>query len=241
MRGEGSRGIEAGHLSVAAVVFDLDGTLLDTIEDLADATNAALKMNGMPERSVDEVRRFVGNGVANLILRAMPGGKVTDTMETSQVPYEHAKVLKCFKEYYGKHCEDKTKPYEGILSLLQKLKEMGIGIAVVSNKSDFAVKKLMPAYFGDLIDVASGEDEAHGIGKKPAPEMVFAALEQIGVDPSEAIYVGDSDVDIATAKNAGMPCVSVTWGFRSREFLIEHGASVMIDKPGEVLDYVLLI
>ena len=101
MRGEGSRGIEAGHLSVAAVVFDLDGTLLDTIEDLADATNAALKMNGMPERSVDEVRRFVGNGVANLILRAMPGGKVTDTMETSQVPYEHAKVLKCFKEYYG--------------------------------------------------------------------------------------------------------------------------------------------
>ena len=222
---------------IKAVVFDLDGTLLDTLEDLADATNAALRMNGMPERSVDEVRRFVGNGVANLILRAMPGGKVTDTMDTAVVPGMHAKVLGDFKEYYGEHCEEKTKPYEGILQLLQELKDRCIGIAVVSNKSDFAVKKLMPAYFGDLIDVASGEDEEHGIGKKPAPEMVFKALEQIGVSPSESIYVGDSDVDIATATNAGMPCISVTWGFRSKAFLLEHGAKVMIDEPGELLSF----
>ena len=220
---------------IKAVVFDLDGTLLDTLEDLADATNAALKMNGMPERSVDEVRRFVGNGVANLILRAMPGGKVTDTMDTADVPEIHAKVLSDFKNYYGEHCEEKTKPYEGIIPMLRGLKDRGIGIAVVSNKSDFAVKKLMPAYFGDLIDIASGEDEAHGIGKKPAPEMVFAALRHMGVSPSEAIYVGDSDVDIATAANAEMPCVSVTWGFRSREFLLEHGAKVMIDDPGDLI------
>ncbi len=220
---------------VKAVVFDLDGTLLNTLEDLACATNVSLRMNGMPERTVDEVRRFVGNGVANLILRAMPGGKVTDTTDTVCLPKEHAKVLSDFSRYYVEHCEDKTKPYEGIIPMLKKLKEMGINIAVVSNKSDEAVKKLMPAYFGDLIDIAKGEDEAHGIGKKPAPEMVYSALSHVGVDPAEAIYVGDSDVDIATAKNAGMPCISVTWGFRSREFLVEHGAGVIIDEPGELM------
>ncbi len=223
---------------IKAVVFDLDGTLLDTLDDLADATNAALRMNGMHERSVDEVRRFVGNGVANLILRAMPGGKVTDATDTVPVPDMHAKVLSDFSVYYQAHCEDKTRPYEGIMPLLRELKEKGIGIAVVSNKSDAAVKKLMPAYFGDLIDIASGENEAHGIGKKPAPEMVFAALDHLGVSPSEAIYVGDSDVDIATATNAGMPCISVTWGFRSREFLLEHGAKVMIDRPEELILYI---
>ena len=221
--------------TIKAVVFDLDGTLLDTLNDLADATNAALKMNGMPARTVDEVRRFVGNGVANLILRAMPGGKVTDTMDTTPVPDLHKKVLEDFKSYYGAHCEDKTKPYDGVIEMLTNLKEKNIGVAVVSNKSDFAVKKLMRGYFGDLVDIASGEDEAHGIGKKPAPEMVYAALKYMRVEPAEAVYVGDSDVDIATATNSGMPCISVTWGFRSREFLLNHGAKVLIDTPLELL------
>ena len=223
--------------NIRAVVFDLDGTLLDTLEDLAEATNVALRKNGLPERSTDEVRRFVGNGIANLIARALPGHREPETVEvlTEEERELHAKVLIDFSGYYEAHCEDKTKPYEGILSLLDELKERGLKIAVVSNKADFAVKKLMPAYFGDRIDVACGEDEAHGIRKKPAPEMVLRALETLGVRAEEAIYVGDSDVDIMTAANAGMPCVSVLWGFRSREFLLEHGAVMLIEKPEEVM------
>ena len=224
-----------------AVVFDLDGTLLDTLQDLADAVNAALEKNGLPVRSVGDVRRFVGNGIANLIVRAMPGGEYPDTLSSIADDPErvalHHRLLQDFSEYYGIHCEDNTRPYDGIIPLLEMLKKKGLRMAVVSNKADFAVKKLIPSYFGDLIDVAAGEDEAHGIGKKPSPEMVLSALDQIGVTPEHAIYVGDSDVDIRTAKNAGMPCISVLWGFRSREFLLEHGAATLIEKPGELLAY----
>ena len=226
-------------MSIKAVVFDLDGTLLDTLQDLADAVNFALNKNGFPTRPITDVRRFVGNGIANLMVRAMPGGDVPDTLgdiegESDRMSM-HARLMADFREYYTLHCEDNTKPYEGIMPMLERLKTAGIKTAVVSNKADFAVKKLIPAYFGDLVDVAAGEDEAHGIGKKPAPDMVLSVLKQLGVTPEQAIYVGDSDVDIDTAANAGMPCISVLWGFRSREFLILHGAGQMIRRPEELI------
>lgn len=220
-----------------AIIFDLDGTLLDTLQDLAEATNAALTMNGFPRRSIDEVRRFVGNGVANLIVRAMPGGSETDTVEMirdDNTRALHAKVLKDFKTYYNEHCEDHTSPYDGVIDMLRRVKNNGIKTAVVSNKSDFAVQKLCKDTFGDLIDVARGENEAAGISKKPAPDMVYAALRELGIEAKDAVYIGDSDVDILTAKAAGMPCISACWGFRSREFLLEHGAKTLIDDPGEV-------
>ena len=225
-----------------AAVFDLDGTLLDTLQDLADAVNYALKVRNLPERSIDEVREFVGNGIVNLIVRARPGGTVTDTFDTikddKQAVALHEMLLDDFKKFYGAHCEDNTKPYDGILDVLRELKCRGIKIAVVSNKADFAVKKLCPAYFGDLVDVASGEDEAHGIGKKPAPEMVYRALDEIGVGVDDAIYIGDSDVDIDTARNSGMPCISVLWGFRNREFLVSHGADIFVEEPEQLLELI---
>ena len=228
---------------IRAVVFDLDGTLLDTLRDLTDATNASLRKNGLPERSMEDVRRFVGNGIANLLVRAMPGREYPDTLADITGDPEkltmHQHLLQDFSDYYEQHCEDNTRPYEGIIILLEQLKKQGIRIAVVSNKADFAVKKLIPVYFGDLVDVAIGEDEAHGIGKKPAPEMVMTALKSLGVTPDQAVYVGDSDVDIRTAKNAGMPCVSVLWGFRSRQFLLQHGASTLIRKPEELQSLLL--
>ena len=209
-----------------AVIFDLDGTLLNTLEDLADAVNAALKSHDMPTRSLDEVRQFVGNGIRKLIVRAVPEG-------TSQKLTED--VLAAFRRYYAVHCQDKTVPYEGIEELLVKLKKMGIKTAVVSNKADFAVKELMPVYFPGLIHVAMGENEEAGIKKKPSPEMVWRALELLACGREGALYVGDSDVDVQTAANAGIPCVSVTWGFRGEEFLRRHGAETIIDRPDQLL------
>ncbi len=250
------------------VIFDLDGTLLDTLLDLAEATNAALKKHGLPTRSVDEVRRFVGNGIANLIARAMPGGVVTDTVDRFSDDEEmmkiHSEILSDFRAYYNDHCEVNTKPYDGVIDMLKELKNNGIKTAVVSNKADFAVGKLCWNYFGDLVDAAIGENEAAGIRKKPAPDMVFAVLSKINgvvepktdhkqngrIDSEKAIipaeyeqtkgviYVGDSDVDIRTAAAAGMPCISVLWGFRSRDFLLKNGATALISDPKELLDVV---
>lgn len=208
-----------------AAIFDLDGTLLNTLEDLADAVNAALKENGMPPRTLEEVRQFVGNGIVKLMERAVPQGKENPAFDST---------LQDFKDYYGKHCNDKTKPYPGILDTLNRLKERGVPMAIVSNKADFAVKELNPLYFEGLIDVALGENEAAGIRKKPAPDMVFKALNGLECPVEKAVYVGDSDVDLATAKAAGMPCIGVSWGFRGRAFLEQHGADVIIDKPNEL-------
>lgn len=212
-----------------AVVFDLDGTLLYTLEDLKNATNYALKQNGMPERTLDEVRRFVGNGVKLLMERAVPQGADNPKFE---------ETFALFKEYYDAHCNDNTSPYDGIMDLLEELKVRGIKMAIVSNKIDFAVKSLDKLYFKDYMTAAIGEMEEEGIRKKPAPDMVQKALKELGVTQDEAIYVGDSDVDIATAKNSGLKCVSVTWGFRDVEFLKEHGATNLIDEPVELLNYV---
>lgn len=208
------------------IVFDLDGTLLDTLADLHASVNAALEKFSFPRRTQEEVRSFVGNGIALLMKRAI--GKETPVFD---------EVLAAFKTHYGEHCADKTRPYAGILPLLKELRARGIKTAVVSNKADFAVKKLAEKYFEGLLFAAIGEDEEHGIRKKPAPDSLFAVLETLGADKSKTAYVGDSEVDIQTAKNAGVDCISVTWGFKDREFLIGHGASVLIDSPDEILKY----
>ena len=210
-----------------AVIFDLDGTLLNTLQDLCNSTNAALRQFGYPERSLDEVRSFVGNGVKLLILRALGVEKPEDCPDFDQ-------VFDAFRAHYALHSNDCTCAYPGVLELLAKLKEAGAPMAIVSNKLDAAVKQLNDVYFKDYISVAIGENEAAGVKKKPAPDTVYAALQELGVSAENAVYVGDSEVDIATAKNAGIPCMSVTWGFRDREWLTEHGAKVLYDAPEQV-------
>lgn len=196
-----------------AVVFDLDGTLLDTLSDLTCSANAAAAKYGFAERTREEIRSFVGNGLRRLIQQMIPEGESDPDFEN---------VYNSFKEHYAVHCMDETEPYPGIMALLDWLKKEGYKTAIVSNKPDFAVKKLKDVYFGELADAAIGDRE--GYNRKPAPDSVYQALEEIKVDRDRAVYVGDSDVDIMTAKNAGMDCIAVSWGFRSREFLIEHGA-----------------
>lgn len=211
-----------------AVIFDLDGTLLNTLDDLADSTNYALSRFGYPTRTIDEVRQFVGNGVAKLIDRAIPEGKNNPNFE---------KCLAIFKENYAQNMYNKTAPYNGIIEMLSNLKSKGIKIAVVSNKFDLAVKELCKKYFEGFIDFAAGENEAQGIKKKPAPDTVISVLNKFNFAPEDAVYVGDSDVDIMTAKNSKMPCISVTWGFRDEKFLLENGATILINAPSEIYNH----
>ena len=207
------------------VVFDLDGTLLDTLEDLTRSTNAALAAHGMPAHSIDDVRRFVGNGIALLIHRAVPAGTPADV---------EAAVLEDFRRHYGAHCEDHTGPYPGIPVLLARLRAAGLKLAVVSNKADFAVQELVQRQFPHTFDAVLGENEAAGISKKPAPAMVEAALALMGRTHDGLVYVGDSEVDVQTAANAGCPCLSCTWGFRSRDELTAAGATTFVDTPEEL-------
>lgn len=211
-----------------AVIFDLDGTLLNTLDDLADSTNYALSKFGYPTRTIEEVRQFVGNGVAKLIERAIPDGKNNPNFE---------KCLSIFKENYAQNMYNKTAPYNGIIEMLSNLKSKGIKIAVVSNKFDLAVKELCKKYFEGFIDFAAGENEAQGIKKKPAPDTVISVLNEFNFAPEDAVYVGDSDVDIMTAKNSKMPCISVTWGFRDKKFLLENGATILINAPSEIYSH----
>lgn len=208
-------------------IFDLDGTLLDTLTDLAASCNYALRTHGMPEHSIDDVRRFVGNGVRKLMERAIPDGDANPDFEAT---------FATFREHYMVHSLDTTKPYPGIMDALAGLKARGCRLAVVSNKMMAATVELCKYFFPETIEVAIGENEAEGIRKKPAPDTVFAALKQLGVSGDNAVYVGDSDVDLATARNSGLPCISVLWGFRDREFLLDHGATTFITSPKELLD-----
>lgn len=208
------------------VIFDMDGTLLDTLEDLKDAVNHALRTLGMPERTVAEVRSFVGNGVRRLLELAVPRGDKNPKFE---------EAFRLFREYYAVHCNDKTKAYDEVVALLRELKEEGYALAIVSNKLDSAVKELNEIYFDGIVRTAIGERE--GVAKKPAPDTVFAALEELGMPAETAVYVGDSEVDIMTAKNAGIPCISVLWGFRDQEFLKDQGAVFFADTPMEVKKY----
>ena len=212
--------------SYSTYIFDLDGTLLDTLDDLAASVNYALRTHGMPEHSLDDVRRFVGNGVRKLMERAVPNGADNPLFD---------ETFATFRQYYMAHSLDTTRPYEGIPETLAALKARGCHLAVVSNKMMAATQELCHYFFPDTIEVAIGEDEAAGIRRKPAPDTVFAALKALGVGKEDAAYVGDSDVDIQTARNAGLSCISVLWGFRDRDFLISHGAQTFITHPAELL------
>lgn len=213
------------RVDIEAVIFDLDGTLLDTLGDLTDSVNIALEKYGFPTRTMEEVRSFVGNGLRNLMLRAAEGEEDNPLFE---------EMFLYFKEYYRTHCNIKTAPYEGILQLMKELKRRGIKMAIVSNKFDAGVKALDEKFFSEFTEAAIGERE--GVRRKPAPDSLKEVLRLLRIKKEYAIYVGDSDVDIQTAENAGIRCVSVSWGFRDKSFLIENGASVIIDDPLDLLD-----
>lgn len=206
-------------------IFDLDGTLLDTLNDLAASTNHALRQHGMPEHTTDEVRRMVGNGVAKLIERAVPQG-------LDNPDYEQ--VLADFKAHYSVHSMDTTRPYPGIEELLHTLKQQGKRLAVVSNKFCTATEALCRHFFGDTIEVAIGESER--IRKKPAPDAVIEAMKRLDAHKDNTVYVGDSEVDVATAHNSGLPCISVTWGFRDRVLLTDHGATTFAESPMDIVE-----
>ena len=205
-------------------IFDLDGTLLDSLNDLYISTNYALRVHGMPERTLDEVRQFVGNGVKKLMERAIPAGLENPKFE---------ETFATFREHYLVHNLDTTMPYPGVLQMLKKLKSQDKNLAIVSNKFYAATQSLCRHFFGDYVSVAIGERE--NIRKKPAPDTVREALRQLGTSTDHAVYIGDSEVDIMTAKNSGMPCISVLWGFRTREFLLAQGAERFISSPEELL------
>lgn len=209
------------------VIFDLDGTLLNTIEDLADAVDYIQKKYDFPVHTVNEVKSHVGNGLRVLMERSIPDGKENPKFN---------EIFAEFKEYYQQHCQVKTSEYSGIIEMLKKLKEKNIKMAIVSNKNYKAVLSLNEIYFKDYIEVAIGENEDGGIKKKPAKDTVMLALQQLGSSVEETIYVGDSEVDRQTAINSNMDCVLVSWGFREKEFLEKLEPMAIIDKPLELID-----
>lgn len=205
-------------------IFDLDGTLLNTLADLATSCNYALRTNGFPERTVEEVRQFVGNGVKKLMERAIPCGLENPLFE---------QTFSDFRRHYLDHGLDTTLPYPGIMDMLGRLHRQGKKVAVVSNKFYAATNDLCKHFFSDYVSVAIGERE--NVRKKPAPDTVLEALRQLHADKQGAVYIGDSDVDIQTAKNCDMPCISVLWGFRDKEFLLSHGATYFVTSPEEII------
>jgi phosphoglycolate phosphatase len=206
------------------VIFDLDGTLLNTLEDLTDSVNFALALYNFPYRNISEVRSFIGNGVARLMELTIPDG-------LDNPKYE--KCLTDFRNHYSGNMQNKTNAYKGIMALLEQLLKEDYKIAIVSNKFDTAVKRLNQIYFGKFIKVAIGESK--NVSKKPAPDTVFKALDELGSTADKSIYVGDSEVDVKTANNSGIVCVGVTWGFRNRKVLEQKGADYIIDIPEELL------
>ncbi len=208
-------------------LFDLDGTLVDSLEDLADAANWMLAQSGFPTHSLEEYRRFVGNGVYKLVERALP--------EDRRSPAEVTVFKAVFDARYQAHCMDKTRPYPGIPSLLAGLKKRGAELAVLSNKSDAFVRQIVEGLLGSgLFSAIRGQRE--GVPKKPAPDGVWSLLEERGVSRPDALFIGDSDVDIETAQNAGLRSAGVTWGFRGREELTAAGADYLVTAPFQILD-----
>lgn len=205
------------------VLFDLDGTLLNTLDDLADAVNATLSTHGYPVRTIEEIRRFVGNGIRSLVSLSLPCGEETPNFE---------EILADFRTYYASHAEVKTAPYAGMRELLLRLREAGVRVAVVSNKFEAAVEALCRRYFDDLVEVAIGDRPDRA--RKPAPDGVFAALAALGASREDAVLVGDAETDVATARAAGIPCIAVLWGFRDRDRLTGAGATCFAETVGEL-------
>ena len=216
-------------MSYKCAVFDMDGTILDTLQDIKNAINYALRENGFPERTIEEVRMFVGNGLMRLCELAVPEGTL---------PEDVRKVNETMLPYYIAHSGETTTVYPGIIELLKNLRAAGVKTAVVSNKADAGVQELVKVYFDGLFDAAMGENEKAGIKKKPSPEMTMNVLGQLGMKPEDAVYIGDSDVDIATARNSGLDEILVEWGFRSREFLTEQGAKRIVSSTDEVFEII---
>ena len=212
-----------------AAIFDLDGTLLDTLADLADSCNAALTQAGFPARTMEEVRQFVGHGLAHLMDRALPSGKDNAHFD---------ECLKRMREHYAANCCNKTAPYCGIMQLLCALNGRGVRCAVVSNKPDAQVKQLCRTYFAPYVDERCALGDAEGRRRKPAPDSLLEVMSVLGVQTDEAMYVGDSEVDLQTARSAGVLCVSATWGFREEAFLVQHGATALAHTPEDVLRYI---
>ncbi len=214
------------RLHYGAAVFDLDGTLLDSLLDLYLSTNHALSLMGFPQRTREEVRRFVGNGVERLMRRAVPEGTAEEAFQ---------QCFRLFRQHYVDHCRDHTAPYPGIIALLQALRRQGVPAAIVSNKLQEGVDELQAQHFSGLVSVAIGEHP--GARRKPAPDMVVQAVRQLQTEPSRCLYIGDSEVDVQTARNAGLDCVAVLWGFRSRRELEQAGATRFVGSPAELLPY----
>ena len=220
---------------VSTLIFDLDGTLMNTLDDLHNSVCYALQQVGMPLLDKKDTRRFLGNGIANLIAQS-----VTHVSPTADDTLK-AKALEIFRAHYVKHSMDKTLPYEGVLPMLAECKRRGVFTAIVSNKLDPAVKDLHRMFFADYIDIAIGETLT--VRRKPAPDMVNEAIHQLSllhgrtIAKSECIYIGDSEVDIQTARNANLECIAVSWGFRDKEWLVESGATIIIDNPDELLTH----
>lgn len=205
-------------------IFDLDGTLLNTLYDLAVSVNYAMDACSMPRRTIEEVRQFVGNGVKRLMELSVPGGE-------NNARFNEA--FSIFKNHYSNHFLDNTRPYDGVVDVMRELRKNGKRIAVVSNKFYTATQQLCRHFFGNHVEVAIGENKS--IRRKPAPDTVIEALRQLGTDRDGAVYIGDSDVDLATAKAANIPCISVLWGFRDKDFLLSHGATTFVAIPAEIL------
>lgn len=214
-------------MKYTTIIFDLDGTLLNTLADLAAATNHALTEHKLPQRTTDEVRRFVGNGIHKLIERAVPADTPAELQEA---------VFASFNRYYKEHCADSTRPYEGVPQLLQQLRTAGCRTAIVSNKADYGVQALAKQYFDGQLDAACGERA--GIAKKPAPDMLLAIMQQLKAEPASTIYIGDSDTDLDTARNAGVACIGACWGFRGRAFLEAHGAKLLAENVGDIWELI---
>lgn len=204
------------------ILWDLDGTLLYTLEDLRDAVNYALRTRGYAEHTLEEMRRFFGNGIRYALQQAEPG--LPDA--------EIDALIRLFKSHYAEHSMDHTMPYDGVLPVMRVLAEQGFRMAIVSNKVDEAVKGLAAHFFGDYVQVAIGNRA--DIRRKPAPDTVYAALKELGASKEDAVYIGDSEVDLATARAAGLPCITVLWGFREKDFLMEQGATCFVERPEDI-------
>lgn len=209
------------------IIFDLDGTLLNTAKDLEIALNYALRAHNFPEKTEAETLALLGNGIDALVAGALPQGRQNPDFEP---------VFATFKTYYSAHLNDYTAPYPGIIPLLQELRRRGVKMGIVSNKFDEGVKALAAKFFGGLIDYAQGVSNT--VKKKPAPDAVFALIAAQNATTEPNIYVGDSEADIETAQNASLPCISVSWGFRTRDALLQHGAQTVIDRPEELLEHI---